>query len=76
MGRLLQMTPASRVTIKHEPESSAAVVGWKFMERDKASGAHPQEFQQIADALDLASVAPASPVPDFSLVQLKRLVLQ
>jgi hypothetical protein len=41
----LYPTPASRVTsaVQHasEPdESSAAVVGWKFMEYEKASGAH------------------------------------
>jgi hypothetical protein len=53
---IVPVTPPSRVTstgIKQEPESSAVVVGWKFMERDKASGAHwyPQgirESQQIA----------------------------
>jgi hypothetical protein len=48
---IVSITLESRVinAIEHEPESSAAVVGWKFMECDnlKASGAHPQKFHLL-----------------------------
>jgi hypothetical protein len=62
------------------------------MERDKASGMHwhPQlknlskllmshkniDCTVAGATLDLASVGPASPVPDFAVVQLKKLVSQ
>jgi hypothetical protein len=47
---IVSITLASRVTsIKNEPEFSAAVVGWKFIERDKVSDAHPQKFHQYAN---------------------------